>query len=94
MNEPNSGGPFVVTNIAADDGPQDRVNFTAELDGSILLLITKLTIEFAAESDALNDDAAARLREKVALLMADHWNTHATFVVTFPISRNLVCGFT
>jgi hypothetical protein len=94
LKEPNSGGPFVVTNIDADDGPQESVNFTAELDGSILLLITKLTIEFSADSDALNGDEAARLRAKVALLMADHWNKHTTFVVTFPISRNLVCGFT
>jgi len=69
LYEPNKGEPFVVTSMEADDRPQDSVNMNEELDGSMLLLITKLMFEvLSAGIVMLSADAAAVLRRNDVLL--------------------------
>jgi len=95
LNAPNSGGPFVVTRIDAEESPQDKVKIIEELDGSILPLITKfITGLLPTGTVKLRGDRAAAMRRNEVLLATVHVETQIALVVTSPLMTNLFCGFT
>ena len=91
MNEPINGGPLVVTCTEAEESPQDKVKINNDEGGSMLILITKLTLELLfAGTETLKGDAAAMLRLNEALLITDHVDRQTILVITSPLRMNFI----
>ncbi len=89
MNEPINGGPLVVTCTEAEESPQDKVKINNDEGGSMLMLITKLTLELLfAGTETLKGDAAATLRLKESFVSADHVDRQTILVITSPLRIN------
>jgi len=89
LNEPINGGPLVVTWTEAEESPQVKVKINDDEGGSMLLLITKLTLELLfAGIEALNGDVTAVLRLNEVLLPTDHVETQTILVITSPLRTN------
>jgi len=89
LNEPINGGPLVVTWTEAEESPQVKVKINDDEGGSMLLLITKLTLELLfAGKEALNGDVTAVLRLNEVLLPTDHVETQTILVITSPLRTN------
>jgi len=90
---PICGGPFVLTQIDAEDNPHDRVKMYDDVARSILLLITKFKNELLPTvTGMLNDDAAALLKLNEVLLFTVQLAIQIVFVKTFPVKISLTCG--
>jgi len=91
LNEPINGGPLVVTWTEAEESPQVKVKINDDEGGSMLLLITKLTLELLfAGIEALNGDVTAVLRLNEVLLPTDHVETQTILVITSPLRTNFI----
>ena len=89
MKKPIDGGPFVVTTTEAEDSPQDKVKINDDEEGSILLLITKFTLELLfAGREIRNGDTAAMSRLNEALLSTDHVARQTILVMTSALRTN------
>ena len=89
MNEPIKGGPLVVTTTEAEDSPQEKVKINDDEGGSILLFITKFTLELLfAGREIRHGDTAAILRLNEALLTTDHADRQTILVFTSLLRTN------
>jgi len=80
---------LVVTWTEAEESPQVKVKINDDEGGSMLLLITKLTLELLfAGIEALNGDVTAVLRLNEVLLPTDHVETQTILVITSPLRTN------
>jgi hypothetical protein len=89
LNEPTSGGPLVVTCTEAEESPHDKVKINNDEGESMLILITKLTLELLfAGTETLKGDAAAMLRLNESLLITDQVDRQTILVITSPLRMN------
>jgi len=89
LNKPIDGGPLVVTTTEDEESPQDKVKINDDEEGSILLSITKFTLELLfAGREIRNGDAAAMLRLNEALLITYHVDRQTILVITSLLRTN------
>ena len=89
MKKPIDGGPLVVTCTEAEESPQDKVKINDDERGSMLLLITKFTLELLFDGrEILNGDAAAMSRLNEALLTTYHVDRQTILVITSALRTN------
>jgi hypothetical protein len=89
LKNPIKGGPFVVTTTEAEESPQDKVKINDDERGSMLLLITKFTLELLFDGREIrNGDAAAMSRLNEALLTTYHVDRQTILVITSALRTN------
>ena len=82
---------MVVTCTEAEESPQDKVKISNDEGGSMLMLITKLTLELLfAGTEIRNGDAAAMLRLKESFVSTNHLERQIILVITSPLRMNFI----